>query len=262
MIDQLMALDPGGRGVGLRRREGHQDRVGPVLGEDDDEAGFVEEGLLVVLAPDGVGRPPGLRDGVLAEDLGLGLEPECAHHRLLVALRREQAVVHGQALDAARRARVLEDPLDGVVALHLGARLLARRAVARAHLLDGGHAGLDAAPLLRPRARRPHEQPGDGEPGQERARAPGRHQKPIAAPSPRGSAPPRSVPSVRVMPWAWPMRMKKSETGVTLWPMRRSASRVAAGTRLSIRTWSATSPRSMGSATKRGRSMASWISRL
>src|SRR5581483_6848058 len=187
------------------------------------------------------------------------------HHGRLVALGRQETVVHRHPVDAARSPGVLVDPRQGIVSFRLAAGLLAGRPLPRPHLIDGGDPGLDAAPFLgdrraeAPEEQRAHRDPDEGRPrhAPEPSTA---HQKPIAAPSPRGSAPPRSVPSVSVMPCAWPMRMKKSETGVTLWPMRSSAARVASGTRLSMRTWSSTSPGSIGPATKRGRSIASWIS--
>src|SRR5206468_5890992 len=117
-----------------------------------------------------------------------GLELQEAHHRRLVAVRREETEVHRHPVEPLGRLCIFVDPLDRVVALDLGPRLLRGLPVALAYLLERTDARLDTPPLGSPRGPR-HAQEEDQE--QDSAR----HQKPSAAPSPRGSAPPRSVPS-------------------------------------------------------------------
>src|SRR5205823_8434525 len=106
--------------------------------------------------------------------------------------RRQQAEIERHLGDARWRAAALVDPLNGFVALDLDAVLLAWWTVALVHVLADGHTRLDAAPIRRRR------RPGQNEQSEQQREQ--RHQNPRAAPSPRGSAPPRSVPSSNVIP--------------------------------------------------------------
>ena len=106
-----------------------------------------------LLSATAVGDSPALNDGVLAEHEGLGLEGEEADQVGLVAARREEPEVHRHPRDARGRPVAFVHPLQRVIALDLGARLLARLAIALAHLVDGGDAGLDAAPVRGGRGR-------------------------------------------------------------------------------------------------------------
>src|SRR5262249_34905127 len=165
----------------------------------------------------------------------------------------QETEVHCQAYESLRGRAPLVDPLPRVVAFDVGGGLPRGTAVEIADLLDRGHAGLDIPPLRGQRGPGPAQE-------QRREQNGAHHQKPIGAPSARGSAPPRSVPLRSVMPCPWPMRLNQSDTAITRCPRRASAARTCVCTRLSMRTASLTSPGVRGPHTKRGRSMASWIS--
>src|SRR5215831_5841416 len=170
-----------------------------------------------------------------------------------VARGQEDPELDHHLVEAARSTFALVGPLDRVVVVDPPLDFLGRGPVASEDYVRAGHPGLDAVPPGRggsPWERERRRDTGQREGAGDETPHP---QNPSAAPSPRASAPPRSVPSVSVIPCAWPIWVNQSETTFTLWPRRRISSRTSAGMRPSRRRRSEASDGSSRPNMKRGR---------